>query len=175
MRHEVKIPESYRERLTKDVRLFKDIPRDIKIVQHAYEHRGDEKYWNYTSYDVYLRNELVLSFNRNYSTCPPFEYAKINNKEYLITSGDYQCITVLDLTERKIYDFTNEEGYKFGCGFCPLDITYDGDDKTLFVEGCIWGCPYETIIFRNVNLLNIDFSTAEHEDDEDEYCDYEEK
>jgi hypothetical protein len=26
-----------------------------------------------------------------------------------------------------------------------------------------------------INLLNIDFSTAEHEDDEDEYCDYEEK
>jgi hypothetical protein len=122
--------------------------------------------------EIYKDNEPYIEFYRNYPSIS-IAFAEQNSKEFIITSEDYQCITIINLTDKVIKTYTDVDDIQMGCGFCPVDI--DWDEYTLYIEGCIWGCPYETMICRDIDLQNpIDaFNNAEWdtEYDDDIYTD----
>ena len=139
-----------------------------KIIGHAYKYSTDKiKYWDVSSYEILKFNqesnnfEKYIEFGRNYRLMKEdmFVYCIQNNKEYIITSSDYQYITIINLTDKEInsYSYGNpDKGY----GFCPVSIQYfqnkdNNLSNELKVYGCFWGAPYETLIIKNVDLNDL--------------------
>ncbi len=143
-----------------------DFPTDkYKIIGHIYKFDNNvNKYWDVSSYDILKYNnenntfENWMSFGRNYHLLDSdmFAYCIQNDKEFLITSSNYQYLTVLNLTDKEIksYSYGNPE---IGNGFCPVSIEYfqSDYDNELHVYGCFWGAPYSTLIFKNVDLNDL--------------------
>lgn len=160
-----------------------------KIIGHAYKYSTDKiKYWDVSSYEILKFNqesnnfEKYVEFGRNYRLMKEdmFVYCIQNNKEYIITSSDYQYITIINLTDKKINSYSYGDPDK-GYGFCPVSIQYfQNNDNNLSNElkvyGCFWGAPYETLIIKNVDLNNLSNSyNIQNEDilriyDEEEIC-----
>ena len=147
---------------------------------------GKKKYWDICSYDILKYDEeslefkLYMSFGRNYHSLGKnlIAYVIQNNKEFLITSSDYQYLTILNLTDKEIksYSYGNPN---IGAGFCPISIEYfqssdNNLDNKLKVYGCFWGAPCETLIIKNVDLNNLSssynmiFQEVDDEYDEEE-------
>ena len=159
-----------------------------KIIEHKYKYTGEEKYWNICSYDILKYDEessefkIYMTFGRNYHSLGEdlIAYAIQNNKEFLITSSDYQYLTILNLTDKEIksYSYGNPD---IGAGFCPISIEYfqssdNNLDNKLKVYGCFWGAPYETLVIKNIdlndlsnsyNIQNEDILRISDEDDEE--------
>lgn len=156
MNHQVQINLSEWEQ-TKDVsKEIIGLPKKYNVKMYNLEYKDKTKsYWSCTRVDISIDNALLLTFFRNYYR-PPMIYAVQYGKGYLITSADYQCITIINLTDRNIESYTQEENFKFGCGFCPIDFYFEEDTNTLSVFGCIWGAPFETMEITNVDLANFD-------------------
>lgn len=132
----------------------------------TWQHKDKTKrYWNYTRiflYDTYY-NKPLFHFDRNYHK-PPIIYAKQNGEEFLITSGNYQCISIYNITRDtfKEYVFPNDEALKNGWGFCPIE--YYLEENTLKIKGCVWGGPIEIMIIPNVDLNYLSFENIEWDD-----------
>lgn len=155
------------------------LPSQYQVKYQLYEYNDSTKhYWNQMEINVYKDDELYLTIGRNYSFIANPVYAHQNGKDFIITSGDYMCITVINLTDRTVESYTDEESYKKGWAYCPTSFNWwDEETSTLQLEGCVWGGEYEIITFKNVNLENpaFDFSKAEHELDESQYDDYDDE
>ena len=138
-----------------------------KIIGHLYKYSTDKiKYWDVSSYEILKFNqesnnfEKYIEFGRNYRLMEEdmFVYCIQNNKEYIITSSDYQYITIINLTDKEINSYSYGDPDK-GFGFCPVSIQYfqnndNNLDNELKVYGCFWGCPYETLIIKNIDFNN---------------------
>lgn len=155
--------------ITSDVR---DLPMNYRVLKHNYKHATQERVWGSSVIEIYKDGKPLCEFVRNY---PSFHaiFAEQNGVDFIITSGDYQCITIVNLNTGEIKSYVDVDDKKLGCGFCP--IYFDWDEDTLYVEGCVWACPYETMIAREIDLLNpIDaFNNADWTCDDDD--DYEEE
>ncbi len=139
-----------------------------KIIGHLYKYSTDKiKYWDVSSYEILKFNqesnnfEKYIEFGRNYRFMKEdmFVYCIQNDKEYIITSSDYQYITIINLTDKEINSYSYGDPDK-GYGFCPISIQYfQNNDNNLSNElkvyGCFWGAPYETLIIKNVDLNNL--------------------
>jgi hypothetical protein len=105
-----------------------------------------EGHWNYTRGLVKGTDKLIADVVRNYSS---FWYAfsqHSNGSEYLLCGEDYQGQTIINLDTGKRIDYLPEEAKK-GHGFCWVTVHPSPDSKYLAVEGCVWACPYEIIIY----------------------------
>ena len=168
-----------------------DFPEDKwKIIEYRYKYTGEERYWDITSYAILkyddnlntFNNESWLAFARNYHSLGDdlLAYTIQNGKEFIITSSDYQYLTICNLTDREIKSYAYGDP-DHGNGFCPVSVEfYINEDSTneLKVYGCFWACPYETLIIKNVNLedlsesyniKNKDIQRIDEEYDEEEY------
>lgn len=99
--------------------------------------------------------------NRNYSSLP-YCYAKQGENEFIMTSEDYQCITIINLHTKEINTYGNIESVEKGWGFCPIKFTWDEDCNELKINGCYWGAPYEDMVTIIPDLNNPDFNSAEY-------------
>ena len=159
---EVDIKEKYPSKTNSNY----TFPQDKwKILEHRYKSMQNKQYWDVCSYDIFKYDENnneyepYMIFGRNYHTLSNdcLIYTKQNEKEFLITSSDYQFLTILNLTDGiiKSYCYGN---YTTGNGFCPVSIEYYDNEKnenTLKVYGCFWGAPYETLVINNVDLNDL--------------------
>lgn len=156
--HEVK-------EITNDIR---DLPVCYRVMKQNFKHATEEHVWGSSIIQILKGDEVLCEFVRNY---PSFNaiFVEQNGIDFIVTSGDYQCITIVNLNNGEIKSYVDVDDKKHGCGFCP--IYFDWDEDTLYVEGCIWACPYETMIARNIDLLNptAAFNSADWEDDYDDY------
>lgn len=106
-------------------------------------------FWNYIIGEIFDNNdEKMFTIIRNYGS---FWYKWIehqNGKEYLLCGEDYQGYVAINLTDKKKNVFFPENGFK-GWGFCWTKVSdYNKDiDKSIKVEGCYWGAPYEIVEF----------------------------
>ena len=156
------IPDAVRE-------LESDRIKDYKVTITMYKHQDPEKhYW--ASMMVQIKNKegkVCAEFGRNYYSLDGIVVSQ-NGIDYFVTSSNYQCITICNLCTGEVKSYTDIDDIKHGCGFCP--IYFDWDENTLYVEGCIWACPYETMKCSNIDLENPipAFNTAEWLDDYDE-------
>lgn len=121
------------------------------VTATTYKYHDPEKhYWNYTKVQVKnAAGKMCAEFWRNYYSLDGIVVTQ-NGTDYFISSSDYQCITICNLSTGEVKSYTDVDDIKHGCGFCP--IYFDWDDGTLYVEGCIWACPYETMKCENINL-----------------------
>lgn len=165
-----------------------NLPERYKVSMFAYKYSGnDHKYWEQLEFHVYKDGKRIVTFCRNHPTIVNCVYAKQNGKEFIITSGDYMCVTIVNLTDGTVESYTDESRYGDGLAYCPSSFGWDENENTLNIIGCIWGSAGDDLItFTNIDLLNpvIDYSKAdieyldsvdddcdEEDDDDDEYYD----
>lgn len=164
---------------------IENLPNTYKVYKEVFK-ASESRYWAFIRVHIHENNQEILTFDRNYPSLPESIYVKQCGKEFIITSGDYQTVTIVNLTDLTMESYCNEYRHEKGWGFCPIEFnsSYDIDDSDdeeieLRITGCYWGGSYETYIFPNIDLLNpnLDFSTAEciPEDPEDDYDDDDEE
>ena len=156
------------------------LPDQYQVKYQLYKFHDPRKhYWKQIEINVYKNDELFISIGRNYSTMTRSIFAHQNGKDFIITSGDYMCITVINLTDGTTESYTDEEMYKEGRVYCPICFTsWDEGTSTLQFKGCVWGGEYYLITFTGVDLEcpMFDFYKAKYElDESEEYDDYEEE
>ncbi len=96
---------------------------------------------------------ILADVKRNYGHFPYTWIDHPDDNEYLLCGEDYQGYTVVDLTHGTIQTYMPEEA-QTGEGFCWVTVHPAPDLRTLAVEGCFWGAPFEIHFF--------DFSTPAH-------------
>lgn len=150
----------------------RDLPQPYSVIKQSFKHATDDHVWGSSLIQICSNGTVMFEFVRNY---PSFEaiFVEQNGVDYIITSGDYQCITIVNLDDMEAKSYVDVDDKKFGCGFCP--IYFDWDEDTLYVEGCVWGCPYETMICRDIDLSDpiAAFNGAEWTSDDDDDYEYE--
>lgn len=166
MNHEVIIDENVYVKDGDETQIrVRDLPDEYRVCFQKYKYALIQKrnIRGVLKINVYKNDELISSISRNYPDLVQPLYVRQNDKEFLITSGDYMCITIVNLTDKTVESYTDESRYKFGCAICPIgSIDWDEDESSLQFEGCVWGGPYEMITFENIDLSNpvFDFSKA---------------
>ena len=154
---------------------IRDLPNRYKVIVENYHHIDPNvNFWDqkviivYEIIDLYTPPKQICEIGRNY---PSFTavYVRQNNYDYLITSGDYQSITIINLTKKEIKEYTDTNRRKKGWGFCP--IWFNADEDYLCIEGCVWGGDMERMHCYNINFENpIEaFNNAEWSDDENNF------
>lgn len=150
--------------------VVRNLPLEYKINLQVYRHPVKENSWNVQLISIYRNDTLLCSFVRNYHHLPIL-YVKQNDTDYLITSSNYQTITIINLSNGEIKSYVDIDDFNYGCGFCPVYFDWDDEDNTLSVEGCIWACPYEIMICENIDLSNpiesFNNATWKYADDDD--------
>lgn len=108
-------------------------------------HATGERSWNYTKAQVFkdTSDKPITVVCRNYSHFPYlFVENHPNGHDYLICGEDYQGQTIIELDTGKRVDYLPSTAEK-GFGFCWAEYYISPGKKTLAVEGCFWGAPYE--------------------------------
>lgn len=171
MSHEVNINKTEWDKYDNEKSLLiKDLPERYKVTYQQYKCNIPENhYWKQMEIIVYKDNEHMITIGRNYHSPAISIYAQQNNQEFIITSGDYMCITIINLTKGTVESYTDEEQYKTGDVCCPFEFCEWNENKSeLIFKGCIWGGPVEKIILKNIDLdkPTFDWSNVEYDDDE---------
>lgn len=101
--------------------------------------------WNFSRGTVYRVSDgqQVCDIQRNYSHFS-VNFISKNGQEWLITGRSYMNQTIINLDTGQEFEPPCEE---HGAEFCWVDAWLSPDEKTLVVEGCIWGAPYEYRFF----------------------------
>lgn len=132
-------------------------PWSIEAI--PYKYFDDEKrYWRQLKIVIKNNGEEYMTLYRNYSSMPTCAYVRQNSKEYLITSLDYQCISIINLTD-KTYESYCLGDHDKGWGFCPYEFYADEDDGVVNLEvtGCYWGGPEEHFKLEIKDLDHFEF------------------
>ena len=115
--------------------------------------------WNYTRGDVINVNDgqLISRVDRNY-TAFPFSWCERHPEghDYLICGEDYQCQTIIELDTRKRIDYVDPLAEQ-GWAFCWTAHYPSPDGKYLIVEGCVWACPYELVLFDFTKPMSLPY------------------
>jgi len=92
-------------------------------------------------------DDVIADVKRNYSAFP-FSWCEghPSGHDYLVCGEDYQGQTLIELNTRRRVDFIDDAA-KDGAGFCWAAHYPSPDGRRIFVDGCIWACEYELILF----------------------------
>jgi hypothetical protein len=91
--------------------------------------------WEYTRGIIKAGNTILFEVQRNYSSFLHLEFLA-HGHDFCIVGSSYMQPTLLDLTTRSIYPIDNDE-------FCWTGAHLSPSNRTLLIEGCYWGAPYE--------------------------------
>lgn len=168
MNHEVTInKQEWEKYLEEKIIRIENLPEQYQVKCQYYKCNIPGKhYWNQLELNVYKNNELVVTVGRNYHSPAHSVYATQNGQEFIITSGDYMCITIINLTKGTAESYTWEERYTEGGAYCPISFKeWDEEESELSFIGCVWACPDEIVTFEDVNLDNpiFDWVNAHYE------------
>ncbi len=113
----------------------------LTIGLHPQSTEG-KAYWGYTKGTVTggdLSSPVVIC--RNYPGFPNlFVEDHPDGNDYLVCGCDYQSQTVVNLKTGETVDYTSPPS------FCWAAYTASPSKRTLAVDGCYWGGPYEVIM-----------------------------
>jgi hypothetical protein len=90
--------------------------------------------------------KVIADIKRNYSHFWHAWVKHANGNEYFLCGEDYQGYSVVNLTEETCGIHFPDRGYQ-GFGFCWAAVYPSPDGLVLAVDGCIWACPYEIVLF----------------------------
>jgi len=104
--------------------------------------------WDYSRGIVRAANggDLIADIKRNIAGFWHAWAPHANGNEYLLCGEDYQGYQVVNLTARAVRTYFPESGHE-GCGFCWAGAYPSPDMRLLAVEGCVYGWPYDLVIF----------------------------
>lgn len=74
--------------------------------------------------------------------------------DYLVCGEDYQGQTVVNLTTGEVKSYLPINAY-LGCGFCYTWASPSPDKNRLVVFGCVWACPYQTLVVEFSDPMNM--------------------
>ena len=76
--------------------------------------------------ELHDKDKYYFTFARNSPNIPPMMYVKQNNQDFIITSGDYQCISIYNITTKQFTDYIykDDRDYIHFRGFCPLEYKW---------------------------------------------------
>lgn len=142
----------------------KKSPYYIRQLTWRYWSDDGKQHWDRIEVEILSNSEKYFTFARNCPNTPPLLYVKQYNQEFLVTSGDYQCISIYNLTKRtfKEYVYPRDDEYIHYRGFCPLEYKYK--DNTLTIIGQVPYGPMEIMIIHDIDLDNITFKNIEWDD-----------
>lgn len=110
--------------------------------------------WNYSRGTLFRESDgqQVADIKRNYSAFH-HSWVEKDGQEYLISGRSYmnQCIVNADAGCE--FEMSDESLVKKGCAFCWATAKLSTDEKTLLVDGCYWGAPYEYRFFDFSNPM----------------------
>lgn len=111
----------------------------FKLIIESYKTK--EGCWSYARGIIYRLsdNSIIYSIDRNYST---FHHSWIikDGQEYLISGESYLTQIIIDLETSEVFKSSDNKNSN---AFCWADVLISSDGKTLVVDGCVWGGPYE--------------------------------
>ena len=169
MNHEVKMLNSYKyhssaRKVLRDEN-WQETQYTLKL--DTYKHKNSS-FWDWLLVTVLDKdNKPVCQFVHNHRVLPQPLYTVQNNKEYIITSRDYRCISVYNITDKVFTDYTypdDDNEFKNNRTICPELYEWDNKTNTLTITGSKWGGPEEIMILKNVNLDDIDMSNPSWKD-----------
>lgn len=110
-----------------------------KYTLTVYTHPQGGNFWSYTRGVVSGGCDVTIC--RNYSSFPYlFVEGHPDGNDYLVCGRDYQSQTVVNLNTGETKDYATPPN------FCWAAYTASPSKRTLAVEGCYWGGPYEVIM-----------------------------
>ena len=128
------------------------------------------KSWDKAQINIYdkKQNLIIFRYKRNYSYIPRPLYVRQKDKEYIITTGAYQCISICDLQERCMTDYVwpDDEAYENGDGFCPT--AFDWKDNNLIIYGSLFNGPPQIMTIHDAHLDNLRFDNVTFKNNEEE-------
>ena len=97
MKHEVVInKDEWVKKGDEEVVSVYGLPKQYLVKYQVYKHNDRNKhYWEQIEINILNNNEQFLTIGRNYSSIVQPIYARQNGKDFLITSGNYMCITIV--------------------------------------------------------------------------------
>ncbi|HJW30501.1 MAG TPA: hypothetical protein VJ508_14815 [Saprospiraceae bacterium] len=110
------------------------------------------KSWDYSRGVVkHIESGAVIAdIKRNYGV---FLHSWVNHQngfEYLLCGEDYQGYSVINLVTGVHHRYFPEQAYAGG-GFCWAAVSPSPDGLVLAVEGCVWACPYDLVVYDFAN------------------------
>jgi|SRR3989344_3157459 len=109
----------------------------------------DPNTWDFTLGEVFRGDVKIFEIQRNYSHFPfGFVEDHPNGHDYLICGENYQRYNILELDTGQRLDIPPSGIDGMGFGFCITKIVPSPDRRTLAVEGCIWGGPYDVHLYE---------------------------
>ncbi|MEK6877973.1 MAG: hypothetical protein AABY22_00115, partial [Nanoarchaeota archaeon] len=123
------------------------------------KYKTKEGCWKYSRGRVYntKNNSLIADVKMNYHDFP---YLFVENHsdghDYLICHEDYQGQTIVQLDTGSRINYLPNEANK-GVGFCWASYKISPNKKYLAVNGCVWGGPYEIVIYDFSDPMNLPY------------------
>ena len=144
----------------------KPSPYFIRQLTWRYWTKDNSQHYDRIEVEILSERENYFTFARNCADTPPLLYVQQNNEEFIITSGDYQCISIYNLTRRefKEYVYPRDDELIHYRGFCPKEYEWRDFDDTLTITGQIPYGPMEIMLIHNIDLNNITFQEIDWDD-----------
>ena len=139
------------------------------VTERNFRFSKIEVYENAT--DETATDEKICEYVRNEDR-PLIEWVEKDGVDYLICPEDFQGQSILDLTNRKLYSFSFEEGANAeypADDFIWCAVFPSPDKNKLAVFGCNWGTPYYTTVFDFSNPTSLPYPVLFEE--VDKFCD----
>lgn len=130
---------------------------EVRPVQSVVFFTKIEVYKNDT--DKNATDEKICEYVRNEDR-PLIEWIEKDRIDYLICPEDFLGQSILDLTNRKLYSFSFEEGAKAeypAAEFIWWTVFPSPDKSKLAVYGCYWGSPWYTFVFDFSNPTSLPY------------------
>ena len=181
MNHPVQIPPHYKS----DSFYFLPVidsefihsPYRTNINKYIYTDKNNINYYKLEINILDKKTKSILyTFSRNTDSCVMPILVRQNDKEFILTSGDFQCISIYNVTDNIFTDYVygGDEAYEEDRGFCPKDYVWNDKTQTLFIYGKIDFGPPEVLMIHNPDFQNLNFDNIEWTDwsKEPEYDEY---
>ena len=139
----------------------------ININKYIYTDNNNIQYYKL---EINILNkttkQILYTFNRNNDKCVMPILVRQNDKEFILTSGDYQCISIYNVTNNIFTDYVygGEVAYEANHGFCPQEYIWNKDVDTLFIYGQINFGPPEVLMIHHPDFQNLTFTDIEWTD-----------
>jgi len=136
------IIESPSKRFTLTIQAYKTGERTITYGSGVQAVTKVVKTWNYTSGVLKDGEEVITTIYRNYSDFFHTFFLK-NGTEWIVCGSSYTSQTFIDLETRMVFERPTDSKD----GFCWTTVNANPSGSLLLVCGCVWGGPYEYIMY----------------------------
>lgn len=131
------------------------ISKNYKIIIDNY--RGKVEDYNYSGCKCSLVDREEQKIIAWYSIDDSGDFYNLINhsdgKEYLVFRQDLYGYSVLDIKDRKIFQFYPEKSLNGGETFIWTGVNYNPLNNLLIVSGCYWGAPNSVEIYSFENPM----------------------